>query len=70
MDREGRGRRVKELLGVVVGEDDPQIGAQCPEPRADLGRRLLDPLYRAPVLGLRHRKELWRMRQHRPADHA
>jgi hypothetical protein len=56
MDRERRGRGVEELFGMVVGEDDPQIGVQHPQPGADLGRRSLDALDRAVVVGFRHRE--------------
>src|SRR5258708_20308473 len=38
MDREGRRRLMKELLGVIVGEDDPEIGLQAAQPSADLAR--------------------------------
>jgi hypothetical protein len=70
MDREGRCGGVKELLGVVVGENNPEIGAQRSEPGADLGRRPLDPLDGASIFGLGHCEELRGVGQHRPADHA
>ena len=61
---------MKELLGMVVGEDDPQIGAQRLELSTNLGGRLFDAGDRASVLGFGHRKELRGMGQHRPANHA
>lgn len=70
MDRKGECGSVEELLHMVVGEDDPQIGAQRSQSGADLGRRRLDALDRVAILGLRHREELRGMRQHRSADHA
>jgi hypothetical protein len=55
---------------MVVGKDDPQIGAQRLELSTNLGGRLFNPRDRASVLGFRHRKELRGMWQHRPANHA
>src|SRR5215471_12658574 len=44
MDREGRCGSVEELLRMVVGEDDPQIGAQRPQSGTDLARGRFDAL--------------------------
>ena len=38
MDGERRRRGVEELLGVVVGKDDPQVRIECPQPLADIRR--------------------------------
>jgi hypothetical protein len=38
MNGERRCDRMEELLGVVVGEDDPEIGLQLAQLRADFGR--------------------------------
>ncbi len=70
MDRERRRRLMEELLGMIVGEDDPEIRLQGPQPLADLGGDGLDVLDIGLVLGVRHREELRRMGQHRSADHA
>jgi hypothetical protein len=60
---------MEELLGVIVGKDDPEVRLERPQPGADLGRDRPDMLDNGLVLGLRHREELRRMRQHRTADH-
>ena len=69
MHGERRRRVVEELLGVIVGEDDPEVGLQRPQPLADLGRDLPHVLDVRLVLGVRHGEELRRMGQHRAADH-
>ena len=69
MDREGRGGRVKELLGVIVGKDDPQIGFECAQTLADVGGHFAHMRDQRLVLGVRHGEELGRMRQHGAADH-
>jgi hypothetical protein len=61
---------VEKLLGMLARKDDPQIGAERLEVPADLGRCLIGAGDGVAVLGLGHRKELRRMGQHRPADHA
>ena len=43
MDGERRRGGVEELLGVVVGEDDPQVGLVRAQPLADVGRDLRAP---------------------------
>jgi hypothetical protein len=70
-DMHGERRRgvVEELLGMVVGEDDPEVRLQRPQPVADIGRHLAHMLDVLLVLGLGHGEELRRMGQHRPADH-
>src|SRR5262249_46940216 len=60
----------EELLGMIVGEDDPEIGLQRAQILADLGRDLTHVLDDLLVLGLRHGEELGRMGQHGAADHA
>ena len=69
MHRERRCRIVEELLGVVVGEDDPEVRIERPQPPADIGRHLAHVLHELFVLGLRQGEELRRMGQHRAADH-
>ena len=68
MHREGRRRGVEKLLGVIVGEDDPEVGLERAQPLADVGGHLPDVLHDLLVLGLRHREELRGMGQHRAAD--
>src|SRR4051812_24094473 len=66
---EWRRRVQEELLGVVIGKNNPEIGLQRLELVADLRRdraHLLDGLL---VFRVRHREELRRMRQHRAANH-
>jgi hypothetical protein len=70
VDREGRADVVEELLGVVVGEDDPEVGLERLQPRSDVGRDLTHVLDIRLVLGVRHGEELRRMRQHGAADHS
>ena len=69
MDREGRRGGVEELLGVVVGEDDPEVGLERAQPLADVGRDLPHLRDHRLVLGVRQGEELGRMRQHCAADH-
>src|SRR5262249_7369994 len=57
MDREGRRGSVEELVYMVVGEDDPKIGAERPQSGADLCRRRLDALDRVGILGFGHREK-------------
>jgi hypothetical protein len=61
---------MKELLGMVVRKDDPEIGCQGLQPGTDLGRRGPHPLHHIAVLGFGHREELRGMGQHRPTDYA
>ena len=69
MDGERRRGGVEELLGVIVGEDDPQVGLERAQPVADVGRDLADMGDQRLVLGVRHGEELRRMGQHGAADH-
>src|SRR5207245_7093944 len=68
MYREGRRGIVEELLGVVVGEDDPEVGLERAQPLPDLGRDRAHVLDVRLVLGLGHGEELRSMRQHGAAD--
>jgi hypothetical protein len=68
MDREGRRGIVKELFGVIVGEDDPEVGLERAQPLPDLGRDRAHVLDVRLVLGLGHGEELRGMRQHGAAD--
>ena len=68
MDGEGRRDVVKELLTMIIREDDPQIGLHRLQPVADLARDAADLLDIRLVLGLRHGEELRRMGQHGPAN--
>ena len=69
-DMYGEGRRgiVEELLGVIVGEDDPEVGLERAQPLPDLGRDRAHALDVRLVLGLGHGEELRGMRQHGAAD--
>ncbi len=69
MDGERRRGGVEELLGVIVGEDDPEVGLERAQLLADVGRHLPHVLDVLLVLGLRHGEELRRMGQHGAADH-
>ena len=69
MDGERRRGGVEELLGVIVGEDDPQVGLERAQPFADVGRDLAHMGDQRLVLGVRHGEELRRMGQHGAADH-
>src|SRR5262245_11252576 len=42
MDGERRRRVVKELLGMIVGKDDPEVGLERTQLVADVGRHLPD----------------------------
>jgi hypothetical protein len=68
MDGEGRRHIEKELLGMIVGKNDPQIGLHCLELVADLAGDGANPFDVRFVLGLRHGEELRRVGQHRAAD--
>ena len=68
MDGERRCHGVKELLRVVVGEDDPQVGFQRCELRADPRRDVAHAGHGCLVLGLRQGEELRGMRQHGATD--
>ena len=69
MDCERRRGGVEELLGVVVGEDDPKVGLECAQPLADVGCDLAHMGDQRLVLGVGHSEELRRMGQHGAADH-
>ena len=69
MDGEGRRGGVKELLGVVVGKNDPEVGLERAQPLADIGGDFAHLGDQHLVLGVRHGEELGRMRQHGTADH-
>src|SRR5262245_47912273 len=68
VDGERRRHGMKELLGMVVGEDDPEIRLQLAQFAADLRRYVAHPVDVGPVLGGRQGKELGSMRKHRAAD--
>jgi hypothetical protein len=69
MDSEGWGRGVKELVSVIVREDDPQIGFKRSKALADVGSNFTHMRDDRSVFGIRHGKELGRVRQYRAADH-
>jgi hypothetical protein len=69
VDGERRRGGVEELLGVIVGEDDPEVRIERAQPLADIGCDLADMGDQRLVLGVRHGEELRRMRQHGAADH-
>src|SRR5262249_9732182 len=58
----------EELLGVVVGEDDPEVGLERTQLVADVGRHRAHMLDVLLVLGVRHGEELGRVGQHGAAD--
>ena len=70
MDGERRRGSVEELLGMVIGEDDPEIGPQRAQLPADIGPDLPHMLNHVLIFGLGHSEELRRMGQHGAADHA
>ena len=59
---------MEELLGVIVREDDPQVGFQCLKILADLSRYLFHLFHDAFVFRVGHREELRGMGQHGAAD--
>src|SRR5262249_46908281 len=69
MNREWRRRGVEELLGMVVGKNNPEIGVERPQPTPDIGRDFAHMRDHGLVLSLRHGEELRRMRQHGATDH-
>src|SRR5262249_13798425 len=69
MDCERRRGGVEELLGVVIGEDDPEVGLQGAQLLADVGGHFPHVLDVLLVFGLGHGEELRRMGQHGAADH-
>ena len=69
VDGEGRRGGVKELLGVVVGKNDPEIRVERAQALADIGGDVAHLGDQRLVLGVRHGEELGRMRQHGAADH-
>ena len=58
----------QELIGVVVGDDDPDIGAQRRQPPPTSPMAVAHALDRRLVLGLGQREELRRMRHQRAAE--
>jgi hypothetical protein len=68
MDRKRRRHGMKELLGMVVGKDDPKIRLQLAQFAADLCRYGAHPIDIGPIFGWRHGEELRGMRKHRPAN--
>ena len=69
VDGERRCGGVEELLGMVVGKNDPEIRVERAQPLADIGGDVADLGDQRLVLGVRHGEELGRMRQHGAADH-
>ena len=69
MDGERRRGGVKKLLGMVVGEYDPEIGIERTQPLADIGGDFADMRHQRLILGVGHGEELRRVRQHGAADH-
>ena len=69
-EMEAKGRRAVEqkLVGVVVGDHDPEIGLERRKPRADLAHREAHALDRRLVLGVGEREELRRVRHQRAAQ--
>jgi hypothetical protein len=53
VDREGRRSGVKELLGMIVREDDPKIGLQRTQPPTDISGYLADVRDDCPVFVIR-----------------
>ena len=70
VNRERRSGSVEELLGMIVGKDDPEVGIERTQPPPDIGRDFAHMRDHGLFLGLRHGEELRRMRQHRAADHS
>ncbi len=58
----------QELVGMVVGDDDEEIGAERFQALADLAHGEPHALDRRLVLGLGQREELRRMRNERAAQ--
>jgi hypothetical protein len=69
MNGEGWGRRVKELVGMIVREYDPQIRLKCAQALADVGSNFTHARDDCFVFGVRHGEELGCMGQHRATDH-
>jgi hypothetical protein len=69
MHGERRRRIVEELLGVIVGEDDPEIGLERAELVADVGGHFAHMRDQSLVLGVGHGEELGRVGQHGAPDH-
>ena len=61
---------MKELLGMIIRKDDPEIGLQGLQPVADFSRYPADPLDRVAILGFGHREELRGMGKHRATNNA
>src|SRR5262249_39170348 len=68
MHRERRRGIVKELLGVIVGEDDPEVRLARAQPFSDFGRDRAHVLDVRLVLGLGHGEELWGKGEHGATD--
>ncbi len=58
----------QELIGVVIGDDDRDIGAQRGQTPPDLAHECAHALDRRLVLGLGQRKELRRVRHQGAAE--
>ena len=67
---ERRSRGVEELLGMVIGKNNPEIGVERAKPAANIGRDFAYMRDHSLVLCLRHGEELRRMRRHGAADHS
>jgi hypothetical protein len=70
MNRERGSRGVEELLGMVVGKNNPEVGLERTQPAADIGRDVAHMRDHRFVLCLGHGEELRRVRQHRATDHS
>ena len=69
VQREG-GRAVKEeLVDMVVGDNDPDVGFERGKRLADPARDLAHAFHGGRILGFGHRKELRRMGNERTAQH-
>jgi len=68
VNREGRGRIVKELLGVIVGKNDPEVRIERTKFGSDVGCNCANALDIGLVLRLGHGEELGGVGQHGPAD--